>query len=99
MVTAARIFHDAHIAGLKRQLRSRCRAIYAQYLIDRKSPDFEEEYFGQKLTMPLRALKTSFIARQKGLSEQDRQDLESAFSLYFDEIANDLKILLSAKLF
>ena len=49
--------------------------------------------------MPLRALKTSFIARQKGLSEQDRQDLESAFSLYFDEIANDLKILLSAKLF
>ena len=83
--------HDAHIAGLKRQLRSRCRAIYAQYLIDRKSPDFEEEYFGQKLTMPLRALKTSFIARQKGLSEQDRQDLESAFSLYFDESTNDLK--------
>lgn len=81
--------HDEHIAELKHQLKSQCWAIYAQYLKDRKAPGFAEESYGQNLVIPLREFRTSFIARHKGLSEQDRQDLEFAFRLYFDEIIKD----------
>lgn len=81
--------HDEHIAELKHQLKSQCWAIYAQYLRDRKAPGFTEESYGQNLVIPLREFRTSFIARHKGLSEQDRQDLEFAFRLYFDEIIKD----------
>lgn len=81
--------HDEHIAELKHQLKSQCRAIYAQYLKDRKAPGFKEEGYATNLVIPLRGFRTSFIARHKGLSEQDRQDLEFAFRLYFDEIIKD----------
>lgn len=81
--------HDNHIAELKHQLKSQCRAIYAQYLKDRKAPGFTEESYGQNLVIQLREFRTSFIARHKGLSEHDRQDLEFAFRLYFDEIIKD----------
>ena len=81
--------HDEHIAELKHQLKSQCRAIYAQYLKDRKAPGFTEEGYATNLVIPLREFRTSFIARHKGLSEQDRQDLEFAFTLYFDEIIKD----------
>lgn len=81
--------HDEHIAELKHQLKSQCRAIYAQYLKDRKAPGFKEEGYATNLVIPLREFRTSFIARHKGLSEQDRQDLEYAFRLYFDEIIKD----------
>lgn len=81
--------HDEHIAELKHQLKSQCRAIYAQYLKDRKAPGYIEESYAQNLVIPLREFRTSFIARHKGLSEQDRQDLEYAFRLYFDEIIKD----------
>lgn len=81
--------HDEHIAELKHQLKSQCRAIYAQYLKDRKAPGFTEEGYATNLVIPLREFRTSFIARNKGLSEQDRQDLEFAFRLYFDEIIKD----------
>lgn len=83
--------HNAQIAGLKRQLKSQCRTIYTQYLKYRKSPDFSEDYYGQKLTQQLRSFKTSFIARQNGLTDKDRQELESAFTIYFDEIIIDLQ--------
>lgn len=83
--------HDRNIAELKRQLKSQCRAIYSQYLKDRRSPGFREDYYAQKLVVPLRDFKTGFIARQKELDDKDRLDLESAFNVYFDEIINDLR--------
>lgn len=79
--------HDAHIAELKRQLKSQCRAMLAQYLS--QPPDYTEQYDAQNLIIPLKAFKTSFFERQKGLSEKDLQDLEYAFTLYFEETIDE----------
>lgn len=81
--------HNAYISDLKRQLKSKCRAVYVQYLKERKSPDFEEIYNGQKLCDSLLAANASFVARQSGLTESDRQDLEFAFSEYYGDIVKE----------
>ncbi len=81
--------HDAHMDDLKRLLKQKCREIYAQYLKDRKSLGFAEEYSGQRLIEKLMSFKNSFIANQSGLADDDRQDLETAFSIYYGDIITE----------
>lgn len=81
--------YNVYISELKSQLKSQCRSVYSKYLKEKKSPDFKEDYNGQKLCERLMNLKISFFARQNGLSDKDRQDLESSFAIYYGDIVNE----------